>query len=107
MWPRSSGTSGPRKRRENPAASAAESSAIADPEELEPVLSGVRIFAGYAGWDAGQLDDELGDGSWLIASGLPSDLLAPATVDVWHEVLRRQQWPLPLLATYPVDPLTN
>ena len=79
----------------------------ADPEELEPVLSGVRIFAGYAGWDAGQLDDELGDGSWLIASGLPSDLLAPATVDVWHEVLRRQQWPLPLLATYPVDPLTN
>ncbi|WP_454164210.1 YqgE/AlgH family protein [Gordonia iterans] len=79
----------------------------ADPEELEPVLSGVRIFAGYAGWDAGQLDDELGDGSWLIASGLPSDLLAPATVDVWHEVLRRQQWPLPLLATYPADPLTN
>ncbi|AVL99146.1 hypothetical protein C6V83_01380 [Gordonia iterans] len=79
----------------------------ADPEELEPVLSGVRIFAGYAGWDAGQLDDELADGSWLIASGLPSDLLAPATVDVWHEVLRRQQWPLPLLATYPADPLTN
>ncbi len=43
----------------------------------------------------------------LASRMLPSDLLAPATVDVWHEVLRRQQWPLPLLATYPADPLTN
>lgn len=79
----------------------------ADPAELEPILSGVRIFAGYAGWDAGQLDDELTVGSWLLAPGLPADLLAPASVDVWHEVLRRQPWPLPLLATYPSDPLTN
>lgn len=79
----------------------------ADPGDLEPVLSGVRIFAGYAGWDAGQLDDELAEDSWLIAGSLPSDLLTPATVDVWHEVLRRQEWPLPLLATYPADPRTN
>ncbi|GAA4743646.1 YqgE/AlgH family protein [Gordonia alkaliphila] len=79
----------------------------ADPEDLEPVLTGLRIFAGYAGWDAGQLADELAEGSWLVAPGLPSDLLAPATVDVWQAVLRRQDWPLPLLATYPMDPLTN
>ncbi|MFT3660633.1 MAG: YqgE/AlgH family protein [Gordonia sp. (in: high G+C Gram-positive bacteria)] len=79
----------------------------ADPEELEPILTGVRIFAGYAGWDAGQLQDELDDGSWLVAAGLPTDLLAPASVDIWHEVLRRQPWPLPLLATYPTDALTN
>ena len=71
------------------------------------MLSGVRIFAGYAGWDAGQLDDEISDGSWIIAPGLPDDLLAPADVDVWDQVLRRQPWPLPLLATYPADPSTN
>ena len=79
----------------------------ADPEELEPVLTGVRIFAGYAGWDAEQLATEVSEGSWLIAPGLPSDLLAPATVDVWHEVLKRQEWPLSLLATYPEDSWTN
>ncbi|MFC0316085.1 YqgE/AlgH family protein [Gordonia phosphorivorans] len=79
----------------------------ADPDDLQPVLTGLRIFAGYAGWDAGQLDDELAEGSWWIAPGLPSDLLAPADVDVWQAVLRRQDWPLPLLATYPADPLTN
>ncbi|GAC57758.1 hypothetical protein GOHSU_24_00470 [Gordonia hirsuta DSM 44140 = NBRC 16056] len=79
----------------------------ADPDDLETVLTGVRIFAGYAGWGAGQLDDEITEGSWLVTTGLPSDLLAPATVDVWNEVLRRQEWPLPLLATYPADTLTN
>ncbi|WP_298444925.1 YqgE/AlgH family protein [Gordonia sp. (in: high G+C Gram-positive bacteria)] len=79
----------------------------ADPDELEPILTGVRIFAGYAGWSAGQLGEELDEGSWIVATGLPADLLAPATVDVWHAVLRRQEWPLPLLATYPADPLTN
>ncbi|MFT3716532.1 MAG: YqgE/AlgH family protein [Gordonia sp. (in: high G+C Gram-positive bacteria)] len=79
----------------------------ADPDELEDVLTGVRIFAGYAGWEPGQLDEELADGSWIVAPGLPTDLLAPADVDVWHEVLRRQPWPLPLLATYPADPITN
>lgn len=79
----------------------------ADPEELAPVLTGVRIFAGYAGWDAGQLADEIAEDSWLVAPGLPTDLLAPADVDIWDTVLRRQPWPLPLLATYPVDPLTN
>ncbi|MFZ2510176.1 MAG: YqgE/AlgH family protein [Gordonia sp. (in: high G+C Gram-positive bacteria)] len=79
----------------------------ADPDELHPFLTGVRIFAGYAGWDAGQLAEEVSEGSWLIAPGLPADLLAPATVDVWHEVLKRQQWPLSLLATYPDDPRTN
>lgn len=79
----------------------------ADPDDMEQVLSGVRIFAGYAGWDAGQLAAEVAEGSWLIAPGLPSDLLAPATVDVWHEVLKRQNWPLSLLSTYPEDPGTN
>ncbi|WP_169515229.1 YqgE/AlgH family protein [Gordonia shandongensis] len=79
----------------------------ADPEELAQVLAGVRIFAGYAGWDAGQLDDEIAEGSWIVAPGLPTDLLAEPSVDVWHTVLRRQPWPLPLLATYPLRPEEN
>lgn len=79
----------------------------ADPEQLVEVLDGVRLFAGYAGWSAGQLDGELGQDSWLLASGLPRDILAPATVDVWSSVLRRQPWPLPLLSTFPEDVSQN
>lgn len=74
-----------------------------DPEELAPVLDGVRIFAGYSGWGIGQLDAELADESWMLASALAQDLLAPPTADLWSEVLRRQPWPMPLLSTHPID----
>ncbi|QKT08918.1 YqgE/AlgH family protein [Gordonia sp. X0973] len=79
----------------------------ADPTELSPQLVGVRIMAGYAGWGPGQLDDELGEDSWLVASAMPDDVLAPAGTDLWATVLRRQPWPLPLLATYPMDVTAN
>lgn len=75
----------------------------ADPESLSEVLEGVRIFAGYSGWGIGQLDDELDQDSWMLASALPRDLLAPPGVDVWFDILRRQPWPMPLLATHPID----
>ena len=79
----------------------------ADPEELAEVLEGVRIFAGYAGWGIGQLADELRHDSWMVASAMPGDLLAPAQSDVWSAVLRRQPWPLPLVATHPIDIARN
>ncbi|MFT4127031.1 MAG: YqgE/AlgH family protein [Gordonia sp. (in: high G+C Gram-positive bacteria)] len=79
----------------------------ADPTLLAPVLEGVRIFAGYAGWGIGQLESEMSQDSWLLASALPGDVLAPAGVDIWGRVLRRQPWPLPLLATHPIDLSVN
>lgn len=79
----------------------------ADPELLSPVLEGVRIFAGYSGWGIGQLDSEMAQNSWLMVSALPRDILAPADTDVWSDVLRRQAWPLPLLATHPIDVTGN
>nr|WP_245548444.1 YqgE/AlgH family protein [Gordonia araii] len=79
----------------------------ADPEILSPLLVGVRVMAGYAGWGPGQLDDELSEDSWLVASALPDDVLSPAGVDLWATALRRQPWPLPLLATYPMDVTAN
>lgn len=75
----------------------------ADAEDLTEALSGVRIFAGYAGWGIGQLGDELRTGSWIVAPSLPDDVLAPAEMDLWSQVLRRQPWPLPLLSTHPIE----
>lgn len=79
----------------------------ADPTELADVLEGVRVFAGYSGWGEGQLDAELQQDSWLLASALAGDLLAPTTTDLWGSVLRRQPWPTPLLATHPIDIARN
>lgn len=74
-----------------------------DPELIAPLVEGVRIFAGYSGWTYGQLDSELHREDWIVVSALASDVVAPAFVDVWAQVLRRQPLPLAILATHPID----
>ncbi len=75
----------------------------ADPAELAPRLRGLRVFAGYAGWDSGQLADEVAGGDWIVAAALPDDVLVDVDRDLWGRVLRRQGMPLALLATCPSD----
>lgn len=74
-----------------------------DPEVLVRRLHGMRVFAGYAGWDAGQLDGEVQRGDWLIVPALPDDVLAGPHTDLWARVLRKQGTPTALLATHPGD----
>lgn len=38
----------------------------------------LRIFAGYAGWDAGQLQQELEFGMWYVVPALASDPSTPS-----------------------------
>ena len=78
-----------------------------DPHALSARLRGLRVFAGYAGWDTGQLADEIGRGDWIVVPALPDDVLAGHEVGQWEHVLRRQGMPLALLATYPVDVRQN
>lgn len=78
-----------------------------DPDDLREYAEGMRVFVGYTGWAPGQLQGELDRGDWYVAPSLPSDLLAPARVDVWGTVLRRQEMPLPLYATYVNDGEAN
>lgn len=74
-----------------------------DPAQLAPKLRGMRVFLGYAGWDAGQLDSEIDRGDWLIVPALPDDVIASSDRDLWGHVLRRQGVPTALLATHPGD----
>ncbi|AEX70989.1 YqgE/AlgH family protein [Corynebacterium diphtheriae] len=75
----------------------------ADPEEIKPLVSGMRLFAGHAEWAPGQLAQEIENGDWFVAPALPSDVTAPGSVDVWGDVMRRQPMPLPLYSTFPVN----
>ncbi|RLV56685.1 YqgE/AlgH family protein [Aeromicrobium phragmitis] len=70
-------------------------------------LQGLRIFAGYAGWDAGQLEEELDEGSWVVVDAEEGDLLSATPELLWSSVLRRQDDDLRLLSTYPEDPTFN
>jgi putative transcriptional regulator len=78
-----------------------------DPSRLGSKLRGLRVFAGYAGWNTGQLDGEISRGDWFLVPALPDDVLAPQAGDLWGRVLRRQSMPLALLATYPLDVAHN
>lgn len=76
------------------------------PDDL-PQLLAVRVFAGYAGWSAGQLEGEIAQGAWFA---LDADPLDPATADpdnLWRDVFRRQSDRLRMLATFPDDPSLN
>ncbi|MFF3568538.1 YqgE/AlgH family protein [Nocardia jiangxiensis] len=73
-----------------------------DPDIIAPLVEGIRIFAGYAGWTFGQLEGELERGDWIVLSALPSDPIAQPG-DLWAQVLRRQPLPLSLLATHPIE----
>lgn len=79
----------------------------ADAELMAPQLRGLRVFAGYAGWDRGQLVSEIDSGNWIVVPALPDDVLVPPGTDLWGRMLRRQGLPLSLLATYPIDPVQN
>ncbi|MEU5522362.1 YqgE/AlgH family protein [Streptomyces sp. NPDC093250] len=79
----------------------------APPELLATVLGSLRIFAGYAGWGPGQLEDELVDGAWYVVESEPGDVSSPAPERLWREVLRRQRNELAMVATYPDDPSLN
>ncbi|MFE7743003.1 YqgE/AlgH family protein [Nocardia sp. NPDC057455] len=75
----------------------------ADPERVTPLVEGIRIFAGYAGWTFGQLEGELENDDWIVVSALPSDPISSGRPDLWAHVLRRQPLPLSLLASHPIE----
>jgi putative transcriptional regulator len=63
----------------------------------------IKMFAGYAGWSPGQLEDELKRDAWLVF---------PASVDLvfdtderglWQKILRQKGWKYRILAQTPED----
>jgi putative transcriptional regulator len=78
-----------------------------DPNELQASFSQVRVFAGYAGWGAGQLEAEIGTGAWWILDAQAEDAFSDEPEDLWKQVLRRQGGSLALVAAYPDDPVLN
>jgi putative transcriptional regulator len=70
-----------------------------------PELSRLRVFAGYAGWGAGQLDDELEQEAWIIEDARPDDPFGDG--DLWADVLARKGGEYALLSRMPADPSVN
>jgi putative transcriptional regulator len=79
-----------------------------DPAELEEEITGLRVFAGYAGWSPGQLAGEIAEGAWACVPGQPEDVLSEVSgPEFWRTVMGRQSGRLAVLSTAPADPSSN
>jgi putative transcriptional regulator len=76
-------------------------------EIIEPAVTAMRVFAGYAGWAPDQLESEIDEGSWFVVDAEPGDAFRLDAQDMWSTVLRRQGGQLALIATFPADPSMN
>ncbi len=70
-----------------------------------PELGQLRVFAGYAGWGEGQLDDEVEQEAWIVEQAHPDDPFDEG--DLWAGVLERMGDEFALLARMPSDPSMN
>lgn len=67
----------------------------------------VWFFAGYAGWEPGQLEDELKMKSWLVASPDMAALFKLSTSVMWQELIRSLGPEYAHLAHAPLNPDWN
>jgi putative transcriptional regulator len=77
------------------------------PVVVMPAVAGLRIFAGYAGWSEGQLEQEIRDGGWYVVDAEARDAFTPEPQTLWSRVLRRQRGNLAFVASLPEDPSMN
>lgn len=78
-----------------------------DPVLLEPRPLAVRIFHGYAGWDAQQLDSELEAGVWIVATAEVDDVFTSSPDELWTDVMSRQPGRVAWMASAPADLSVN
>ena len=66
-----------------------------------------KVFSGYAGWGAGQLESELDEGAWVIEDARAEDVFAKDPDRLWRDVLRRKGVEFVMLSTMSSDPTAN
>ncbi|HJQ77036.1 MAG TPA: YqgE/AlgH family protein [Acidimicrobiia bacterium] len=66
----------------------------------------VRVYSGYSGWGADQLESEIAIGSWYVVQASPDDPF-DSDEEQWRRVLRRQPGLLSVVSTFPDDPSLN
>jgi putative transcriptional regulator len=80
---------------------------LEEPEDIVPATTRRRVFAGHAGWGAGQLEAELADEDWILGPALPDDAFTEEPGELWGDVLRRKGGVYELVARMPEDPRVN
>lgn len=67
---------------------------------------GIKFFMGYAGWESGQLNQEIQERSWILSKPRKRIIFGHAD-DAWEESLRSLGKKFAVLANFPLDPSLN
>ena len=67
----------------------------------------VRFFLGYSGWDAGQLEEEINENSWLVADISQADLMNFEENRMWTESVRAIGGRYSMWENFPENPSLN
>jgi putative transcriptional regulator len=67
----------------------------------------VCAFVGYAGWGAGQLENEMKQKAWLLQKANPSALQLDRLPNLWFDIMRGLGPWYKMLAAAPDDPSLN
>ena len=67
----------------------------------------IRFFVGYAGWSAGQLEDELSTGSWVPTEMDPNYAFKTAADKIWSLAMYNKGNAFEILADLPDELSSN
>ena len=67
----------------------------------------IRMFAGYAGWSAGQLEEEVKRKAWVTHPASVDLVFDAKPEQLWQVILSQKGWRYRLLAQMPEDPSLN
>jgi putative transcriptional regulator len=67
----------------------------------------LRAFVGYAGWSGGQLEEELAQGSWVLADAIAASFHLERVAKLWSDTLSRLGPAYRLMSLHPDNPSLN
>jgi putative transcriptional regulator len=67
----------------------------------------VRFFLGYSGWQANQLNEELGDNAWVVSEIQPEEVMSPMNKHFWNHTLKQMGHKYRMWSNFPENPQMN
>ena len=67
----------------------------------------IHFFLGYSGWDAGQLENEIKENSWLVTDVEEETIMRDANQVSWNEYVRKAGSRYSLWENFPENPNFN
>lgn len=69
--------------------------------------SEIRFFLGYSGWDAGQLEEELKDDSWLVTDADQESVMGEMDPNSWFSFVKKVGDRYSIWKNFPENPSMN